>query len=69
MNFFSDGANSTFSRLLLNEFPLENLFELLEFVSAGFPFADIETIEPTFSFKDIGFKHLIKQLVVFGVQR
>ena len=68
MNFLSDGTYPTFSGLLFHQFRFKSAFKFLQFLSAGFPLADVEPVVSAISFEDIGLEHFIEDIGIFGVE-
>ena len=68
MNFLSDGADSTFSGLLFNQFRFKSAFKFLQLLPAGFPLADVESVVFAISFEDVGLEHFIEDIGVFGIE-
>jgi hypothetical protein len=69
MQLLSNGADSALSRLFLFQFGLEYFLKFFQFLSTGLHATNIQPIELAISLKDIGLKHLIKNLRIFGIQR
>ena len=67
MQLLSDGANSTPSGLFFFEFVFEEILKFIKFLPAGFPFADVQPIEDVLFLEDVGLKHFVEDLGVFGI--
>ena len=67
MKLLPDRANSTPSGLLFFEFAFEQILKFVKFLSACFPFADVQPVENVLFLEDIGLEHFVENLGIFCV--
>lgn len=59
LNKLPDRADPSFSGLLLLESILKECLEIVEFLPAGFPSTDVESVECVVRFKNVGLEHFV----------
>ncbi len=69
VNLLSNRTYPTLSSLLLDQFGLKCLFQLLQLASTGFSLAYIKPIIDAISFENVRLKHFVQKLGILRIKR